>query len=291
MFAAWLNHDDSRGLNSLDMLEGPEGRKYIRHYMFDFGSIMGSGSTVAQKPRAGNEYILEWGPALKTLATLGLYVRPWILVDYESERYPSAGRFEADFFDPVAWRPEYPNPAFDNMRADDAFWAARLVSRFSDEAIRAVVAKARYSDARAAAHLTETLIKRRDKVLKTWLTGVNPIVDPVLGIRRRVDVRERGGGRRRGIRAHVVRVELVTIRQRARAIDRDARLRPASRSRMPRHPEVSLKAATSWPFRSRRSHPEHPTWTPVDVVFRRSSAGLADRRIGADTDRQLDASP
>ena len=82
MFAAWLNHDDSRGINSLDMLEGPDGRKYIRHYMFDFGSIMGSGSTVAQVPRAGNEYILEWAPALKTLATLGLYVRPWILVDY-----------------------------------------------------------------------------------------------------------------------------------------------------------------------------------------------------------------
>lgn len=181
VFAAWLNHDDSRGLNSLDMLEGPEGRRYIRHYMFDFGSIMGSGSTVAQKQRAGNEYILEWAPALKTLATLGLYVRPWILVDYESERFPAAGRFESDFFDPAAWRPEYPNPAFDNMRMDDAFWAARLVARFSDETIRALVAKARYSDPRVAALLTDALIKRRDKVLKAWLTGVNPIVDAVLG--------------------------------------------------------------------------------------------------------------
>ena len=33
------------------------------------------------------------------------------------------------------------NPAFDNMRPDDAFWAARIVSKFSDEAIRAVVEK------------------------------------------------------------------------------------------------------------------------------------------------------
>ncbi len=41
-----------------------------RHYMFDFGSIMGSGSVFAQVPRAGNEYILEWAPALKTLVTL-----------------------------------------------------------------------------------------------------------------------------------------------------------------------------------------------------------------------------
>ena len=179
VFAAWLNHDDSRGINTLDMLEGATGRQFIRHYMFDFGSTLGSGSTVAQVPRAGNEYILEWKPALKTLATLGLYARPWILVDYPQVP-PSVGRFEADFFDPVAWRPEYPNPAFDNLRPDDAFWAARLVARFSDQAIRGIVAKARYSDPRATDYIAAALIKRRDKVLRAWLTGVNPIVEPAL---------------------------------------------------------------------------------------------------------------
>ncbi len=179
VFAAWLNHDDSRGLNSLDMLQGPPGARFVRHYMFDFGSIMGSGSVFPQVPRAGNEYILEWGPALKTLATLGLYVRPWILVDYPNTS-PAVGRFEAEFFDPVKWRPEYPNPAFDLMRPDDAFWGARLVARFSDEAIRAIVAKGRYSDPQAEKYIADTLIKRRDQVIKAWLTGVNPIVNPRL---------------------------------------------------------------------------------------------------------------
>jgi hypothetical protein len=179
VFAAWLNHDDSRGLNSLDMLEGKPGAQFIRHYMFDFGSTMGSGSVFAQVPRAGNEYILEWAPALKTLATFGLYVRPWIRVDYP-QMTPSVGRFESEFFDPTRWKPEYPNPAFDLMRSDDAFWAARLVARFSDEAIRALVAKARYSDPASAAYIADTLIARRDKVLKTWLTGVNPIAEPRL---------------------------------------------------------------------------------------------------------------
>jgi hypothetical protein len=180
VFSAWLNHDDSRGINSLDMLQGPDGRKFVRHYMFDFGSIMGSGSTTAQVPRAGNEYILEWGPALKTLFTLGLYVRPWITVDYWEEAR-SVGRFEGDFFDPLAWRPEYPNPAFDNMRGDDAFWGARLVARFSNEAIRAIVDKAHYSEPGAADHIVNTLIKRRDKVLAAWLTAVNPLAEPRLG--------------------------------------------------------------------------------------------------------------
>jgi hypothetical protein len=177
VFGAWLNHDDSRGVNSLDMLEPREGGGgYIKHYMFDFGSILGSGTVFAQRHRAGNEYIFEQAPGWKSLATLGLYVRPWMLIDYPDVP-TSIGRFEGDAFDPAAWKPEYPNPAFDNMRPDDAFWAARIVARFSDAAIRAIVEKARYSDPRATDYMTETLIKRRDKVVSHWLNGVNPVVD------------------------------------------------------------------------------------------------------------------
>jgi hypothetical protein len=66
------------------------------------------------------------------------------------------------------------------MRADDAFWGARLVAQFSDAAIRAVVAKARYSEAGAEDHIVTTLLRRRDKVLRTWLTAINPIANPRL---------------------------------------------------------------------------------------------------------------
>ena len=176
VFGAWLNHDDSRGVNSLDFLTTESGRNYVKHYMFDFGSIMGSGTMFAQRHRAGNEYILEWRPGWLTLATLGIYTRPWLHYDYP-EVPASVGRFESESFDPEAWKPEYPNPAFRNMRADDAFWAARIVSRFGDDAIRAIVTKARYSDPEASNYIAATLIKRRDKVLRTWLAGVNPVVD------------------------------------------------------------------------------------------------------------------
>ena len=54
VFGAWLNHDDSRGVNSLDMLVGEPNRRHIKHYMFDFGSIMGSGTVYAQRHRPGN---------------------------------------------------------------------------------------------------------------------------------------------------------------------------------------------------------------------------------------------
>jgi hypothetical protein len=180
VFGAWLNHDDSRGINSLDMLETTNGRSWIKHYMFDFGSILGSGTVYAQRHRPGNEYIFEQRPGWLTLATLGAYVRPWMTIDYP--RVPSSvGRLEAKAFDPIKWKPEYPNPAFENMRADDAFWAARIVARFTDDMIHGVVQKAQYSDPRATQYMTETLIARRDKVLATWLNEVCPAVEPVLG--------------------------------------------------------------------------------------------------------------
>jgi hypothetical protein len=179
VFGAWLNHDDSRGVNSLNMLERTDGRAWIKHYMFDFGSMLGSGTINAQVHRAGNEYIFEQKPGWLTLATLGFYIRPWMRIPYP--RMPaSVGRIEADRFDPLEWKPEYPNVAFDNMRPDDAFWAARIVSRFTDAHVRAVVEKAQYSDPQATDYLTQVIIKRRDKVLATWLNVVNPVVNPAL---------------------------------------------------------------------------------------------------------------
>ena len=77
------------------------------------------------------------------------------------------------------------------MRPDDAFWAARIVSKFSDAAVRAIVEKARYSDPGATEYISATLIKRRDKVLATWLNQVNPVVDVTLDATRHADVQER----------------------------------------------------------------------------------------------------
>jgi hypothetical protein len=173
VFSAWLNHDDSRSVNTFNTLVKENGSQFIRHYLFDFGSTLGSASLFAQKPRAGNEYLWEPGPTFKTLFSLGLWVRPWIRVDYPN--YPSLGNFEADFFQPEKWKPEYPNTAFNNLTDEDAFWAAKVVMAFSDDQVRAIVKTGQLTDPRAEAYLTETLIKRRDKVGRFWLNQVNPL--------------------------------------------------------------------------------------------------------------------
>ncbi len=173
VFAAWLNHDDSKSLNTFDAYVEDAGRRYVRHYLLDFGATLGSGSTHAKRPRAGYEYYLEADSILKGIFTLGLWTRDWSKVDYPD--YSSIGRYEADFFEPSKWKPKYPNPAFDQMNAADAFWAARIVSRFTDELIRAIVAEGQISDPEAAAFLAEAMIRRRDKVVHYWISHTNPL--------------------------------------------------------------------------------------------------------------------
>ena len=97
------------------------------------------------------------------------------------------GRYEAAFFEPWLWKPKYPNPAFDRMDATDAFWAARIVSRFTDEMIRAIVAAGKISDPEAAAYLTDVLITRRDKVVQYWISRTNPL--DRFDVQRRVNSR------------------------------------------------------------------------------------------------------
>ena len=175
VFCAWLNHDDSRSVNSLDMFVPPG---YVKHHLIDFSSALGSGSDATrqigpQNPRAGNEYVIDWGPIARSAFTFGIADRAWRRVKYPL--VPEVGNLEADFFEPDRWKPEYPNPAFERMQPEDAFWAARIVARFSDEAIAAIVKTGRLGNPDAEAYLTDVLKKRRDKVVARYYRAVSPL--------------------------------------------------------------------------------------------------------------------
>ena len=175
VFSAWLNHDDSRSVNTLDMYVPPG---YVKHHLIDFSSTLGSGSDATreigpQNPRAGNEYVIDWGPIARSAFTFGIADRAWRRVPYRD--FPEVGNFESDFFDPDRWKPEYPNPAFERMRPEDAFWAARIVSRFSVEAIRAIVATGQLGNPAAEDYLVQTLVERRDKIVGRYFRALNPL--------------------------------------------------------------------------------------------------------------------
>jgi len=273
VFGAWLNHDDSRGVNSLDMLQTDGARRYVKHYMFDFGSIMGSGTIFAQRHRAGNEYIVDWAPGWLTLATLGLYTRDWLHIDYPDVP-KSVGRFEGRSFDPMEWRPEYPNPAFDNMRAEDAFWAARIIAKFSDADIRAIVSKAQYSDPRATDYITATLIERRNKVLKAWLTAVNPLVDFALGSDGAFTFANAAVAA--GVATPATEHRLRWSRFDNSTGSTAGAIEATTTGTRLTAPQQVLAEAEFVQVEIASQHPEFSAWaTPVTVHFRRSSAGWA----------------
>jgi hypothetical protein len=173
--ASWVNHDDCGATNSLDTyIEQPDGG-YVKHHLLDFGSCFGSGTIKLQSRRTGYEHVAEMKPSLKAGLTLGWWDRPWRHIEYRI--YPAVGRYEADHFKPDDWKTEYPNPAFIRMLGDDALWATRILMRFTDKAVRAIVRTGRITDPEAEEYLVDTLIRRRDKIVHHFLPAINPLSD------------------------------------------------------------------------------------------------------------------
>ena len=173
VFAAWLDHHDTRSINSVDSLVEENGAPYLKHYLLDFGSILGSNGTAPKHPWSGHEYTIHGKGSLVEMMTLGLDVPRWARAEYPN--FTGVGRFDAWSFDPVTWKPNYPNPAFLLMDAEDAFWAAKQIAAFNEVDIRALVETGEYSDRRAEDWIVRCLIARRDKIMKTYFSKILPL--------------------------------------------------------------------------------------------------------------------
>lgn len=177
LVAAWLNHFDSREQNTLDVFipdktPGRNGQGYVRHYIIDLGDCFGSAWSVdALSRQFGHAYLFDASYVAEDFVTLGAVERPW-------ERARRVGGvfnyFSARDFDPESWRGEYPNPAFGRMTESDAAWMARILAHFNDELVAAVVRVGAYDEPHTR-YLTETLIARRDAILKRYLTRLSPL--------------------------------------------------------------------------------------------------------------------
>lgn len=63
------------------------------------------------------------------------------------------------------------------MQNEDAFWATRTVMRFTDEMVRTLVKTGQLSNPEAENYLVKTLIQRRDKIIRYYLSQINPLDD------------------------------------------------------------------------------------------------------------------
>jgi hypothetical protein len=163
------------------------------------------------------------------------------------------------------------------MRPDDALWAARIVMRFSDEAVRAIVHTGEYSSPAAEAHLADTIIRRRDKVLAYHLSQINPLSD----FRLEGDVPKlafRNLGREVGLGTET------TYEYAWFSFDNDTgKLTPMGSPGTAGEPRLDLPAPASefLMVRLRTHAPGQPRWgTAVDVYLRRGREVVGiDREI------------
>jgi hypothetical protein len=173
VFAAWLGHTDVKEDNFLDMYVTEDGRRFLRHYLVDFGEALGGHQAEKGLLEDGWEYVVDWEMNVKSLLALGLWRRPW--EGQALTPWPSVGYFAATHFDPRGWREAYPFWPFDEMDAADAYWGAKLVMRFDRPLLEAIVSRAQLSDPAPAAYIVDTLLARRDAIGRAYLDDVTAV--------------------------------------------------------------------------------------------------------------------
>lgn len=181
VFAAWLNHVDAKGINSLSTLITENGRSFVRNYLLDFGSALGSAAIGPREGWEGYEALLEEpGTIGKRTLALGFNIPVWRRQDYFES--PAIGRLPRDHskWNPETWWPHITNAAFRHMRPDDTFWAAMKLASITNEMIRAAVAEGKFGDRESEEFLAKAIADRRLRILQAFLPKVNPIVDPAL---------------------------------------------------------------------------------------------------------------
>jgi hypothetical protein len=180
VFAAWLNHVDAKAINSLDVLVTEHGKSFVRHYLIDFGSALGSGGVGPADYWAGAEYLVQPRDVGRQMVSFGFTVPKWRTTRfYEASaigRLPSRNTG----FNPGLWKPRVPNQAFLHARSDDKFWAAQKLAALTTEMIRAAVRTGEFGDPVAEEFLVRALAERRDAIRRAYLTAVNPISGPAL---------------------------------------------------------------------------------------------------------------
>jgi hypothetical protein len=270
VFAAWTNYTDLKAGNTLDVLVPDGKRTIVKHILQDVGSTFG----MANRPGewdTGYEHYYEGSALRRRFVSFGFALSPWQTVPYKE--YPSVGKFEGDQFDPRTWKPQTPTTAYMEMRDDDAFWAARRVMAFSDDLIRAAVRTGLYSDAAAEQHLGSVLIKRRDAIGRTYLTAVNPVVNPRLDTGGTLSFDNAAVAAGFAQPPSEYRAVWSRFDNATGATTRIAETRSATAT-MPAPREIPAAEGTYLEVAISGDSAEHPSWQqPVRTYFRRTTAG------------------
>jgi hypothetical protein len=142
----------------------------------DFGSTFGSGSVHIQLGYLGFNYSIPMKAMKGNAAGFGATVPTYRKVKWpEFPKYQAVGRWESEWFNPKEWKNDYPNPAFVRMTARDAFWAAKILMKFTPEELRAIVKRGQYTEEHNTSYFHKVLVERQQKCGKWGIELLNPL--------------------------------------------------------------------------------------------------------------------
>jgi hypothetical protein len=173
MFSAWLCHFDTKQGNTLDLFVEENGRSFLRHYVIDFASTLGAGAQ-GPFPTACNEYSIDFAAIFGRALTLGVTQDPWRRLE-RPEGLDEVGYFESQIFEPKVFKPLKPNAAFANLTDRDGYWAAKIISAFSDAHLEAIAADGKSANPEATRWIARVLGERRDKIARYYFDRIPPL--------------------------------------------------------------------------------------------------------------------
>ncbi|MEM6273816.1 MAG: hypothetical protein AAF735_01120 [Myxococcota bacterium] len=170
----WLLHTDVKEDNTLDVyVTGEDGKRFVRHYMLDFGHGLGANGLLGQRYGDGYLEYFDWEYFFKSLFAFGFYVRPW--EGYEIPDHPEVGLFLVERYKPWKWRPQAPYFPIRFLDRFDTYWASKIILAFGQEHLRAAVEAGELGDPSSEDYLIETL-QGRARILARWaFEQVNPL--------------------------------------------------------------------------------------------------------------------
>jgi hypothetical protein len=173
VLGAWVNLQEVRPANTLDVYEGPPGRGFVRHYFLDLGEAFGGYAAGSRRYWSGYNHNFRVKDALLNFATAGLFVGPW--EDETQTAWPSVGTFEARRFDPAGWRETSAFPPIRRSRPEDDYWAAVRLAAFLPAHVEALVRSVGFPDPGAVEYMVGTLLERRRKLVEWAFARVTPL--------------------------------------------------------------------------------------------------------------------
>ena len=143
VFSAWLNHARMDALHTIDIVVQPTGSRRTSATTSSTSWRRWAAASTGRR-RCGRAGIrsTDRAPRSATSPASAIYTPAWMRAKYPD--LPAVGAFDSATFEPDKWTNIYDVAPFANRLPDDAFWAARQVTAFTDEDIRAIVKVAQY---------------------------------------------------------------------------------------------------------------------------------------------------